>query len=81
MFCVLLHLVLDTICSVVVMMLCVGVCCEVVSLFVRFTGGNWNCKCADVTEWLLVVVFVDGNVVLDVGMFFDICVCSVRRRD
>ena len=39
MFCVLLHLGLDTICSVVVMMLWFGVCCEVVvSLVVQFSG-------------------------------------------
>ena len=37
--------------------------------------------CADVKKWLLVVVFVVGDVVLDAGMFFNICVCSVGRRD
>lgn len=81
MFCVLLPLGVDTVCSIVVMMFCLGVCCEVVSLVVRCSGGCWNFLCADVKGWLLIVVFVVGIVVLEAGIFFDICVCSVGKRD
>ena len=81
MLCVLLHLGLDTVCSVVVVMLCCGVCCKVDSRVVQFSGGSWNFVCVDVKEQLLVVVFVVGIVMLEAGIFFDICVCSVGRRD
>ena len=81
MLCVLFHLGLDTVCSVVVVMLCCGVCCEVYSRVVRFSGGSWNFACVDGKEQLLVVVFVVGIVMLEAGICFDICVCSVGRRD
>ena len=69
MFCVLLPLGVDTVCSIVVMMFCVGVCCDVVSLV------------SDVKGWLRIVVFVVGSVVLEAGIFLDICVCFVGKRD
>ena len=76
-----MHLGLVTICSVVVVMLCFDVCCEVVSLVVQFSEGSRNFMCVDVKDWLLVVVFVVEDVVLEAGIFFDICVCSVGKRD
>ena len=81
MFCVLLPLEVDTVCSIVVMMFCVGVCCEVISLVVLCSGGCWNFLCSDVKGWLRIVVFVVGIVVLEAGIFFDICVCSVGKSD
>ena len=61
MLCVLLPLGVNTVCSIVVMMFCVGVCCEVISLVVLCSGGCWNFLCSDVKGWLRIVVFVVGR--------------------
>jgi hypothetical protein len=72
--CVVFHLELDTVGSVVVVMLCCGVCWEVYSRVVRFSGGSWNFTCVDGKEQLLIVLFVVGIVMLESGIFFGVCV-------